>query len=106
MKKNAHADCQSRTQSPLSFRTNLGFCNSHHSPTVPPPKIGKIAVLFYLKSSWNHRKTNRFLAKFAQKMSAKLAFFNDRFSAKFVPNFPAKFPRNRPFFGANLVNLC
>ena len=51
MNKNAHADCQSRTQSPLSFRTNLGFCNSHHSPTVPPPKIGKIAVLFYLKSS-------------------------------------------------------
>ena len=102
MKKNAHADCQSRTQSPLSFRTNLGFCNSHHSPTVPPPKIGKIAVLFYLKSSWNHRKTNRFLAKFAQKMSAKLAFFNDRFSAKFVPNFSAK----SAVFSINLVNLC
>ena len=38
MKKNAHADCQSRTHSPLSFRPNLGVCNSHHSPHPPPTK--------------------------------------------------------------------
>ena len=51
MKKNAHADCQSRTQNPLSFRPNLGVCNSHHSPhpPLPPNKIGKIAVCFIKK---------------------------------------------------------
>ena len=64
--------------------------------------MGKIAVLFYQKRSWNQRKTDRSLAKFAQKISAKLAFFNDRFSAKFGPNFSAnlslKIPRNLTFF--------
>ena len=51
--------------------------------------MGKIAVLFYQKRSWNQGKTDRSLAKFAQKISPKLAFFNDRVSAKFDPNFSA-----------------
>ena len=56
----------------------------------PLPKKGQNSILFHWKRSWNQRKTDRFLAK--------LAFFNDRFSAKFDPNFSTKFPRNRPFY--------
>ena len=53
MKKNAHADCQSRTQSPLSFRTNLGFCNSHHSPTKNWQNCRFVLFKKFVKSSQN-----------------------------------------------------
>ena len=69
----------------------------------PPPKKkpkNKLAKLLFclLKQSWNQCKTDCYLVKFAEKISTNLAFFSDSFLARFVPNFSAKFPQNRPVF--------
>ena len=52
-----------------------------------------------LKPWSDQHKTDRFLAKFALKITTKSAvFFTDCFPAKFASKIPAKFPRNRPIF--------
>ena len=46
----------------------------------------------------DQRKTNVFLAKFALKITTKLAIFNNCFLVKFALKTPPKFLRNRPIF--------
>ena len=60
MKKNAHADCQSRTQSPLSFRPNLGVCNS--LPTLPSPRKKLAKLLFVLLKKFVKSAQNQSLS--------------------------------------------
>ena len=43
-------------------------------------------------------QTNRFLVKFALKVTTKSALFTDCFSAKFALKISAKFPQNQPIF--------
>ena len=68
-------------------------------PPPPPPKKNWQNCHFVSLETFVKSAQNQLLSsEIGLKMSAKLAFFNNRFLAKFVPNFFAKFSRNRPFF--------
>ena len=70
-------------------------------PPLPPPPKKKnwqnchfVSLETFVKSAQNQL----LLSEIGLKISAKLAFFNSCFLTRFVPNFSAKFSRNRPFF--------